>query len=152
MQKAGFLTTRLIWALSWIKPVWWEASGQGVRAFGCNAEGCRLESHSDQDWKTLTAHQAMNGYLPIVGGKETFTCHSQDNKGVLLLPLWPLGSGTPVFTIYICIIVLSQKLIVLTCSGWQCRVLWLWDFRTWGALFEPRSEKTGLRVFRPGPT
>ena len=38
--------------------------GRVVRAFGCGAESRRFESRSGQkDWKTLTVHPVVNGYL-----------------------------------------------------------------------------------------
>ena len=41
-----------------------------VRMLDFGADGHRLESHSDQDWKTLTAHPAVNGYLTMFGEGE----------------------------------------------------------------------------------
>ena len=39
---------------------------RAVRALGCGAEGRRFESHLGQDWKTLTVHPPLNGYMTFV--------------------------------------------------------------------------------------
>ena len=37
-----------------------------VRVYDFGRERRRFQSHSDQDWKSLTAQPAVNGYLAIV--------------------------------------------------------------------------------------
>ena len=41
--------------------------GRAVRVLDLVSEGCRFESHSGRNWKTLMFHPAVNGCLTIVG-------------------------------------------------------------------------------------
>ena len=44
-----------------------ERNYERLRAFCSCVEGPMLESHSGQDWKTLTVHPAVDGHLTFVG-------------------------------------------------------------------------------------